>query len=90
VPDSFFVPKTAAWLPQNAAFNAARINENTQVGPQNPASNYCRPQPLFIGPDFSAKVAVSPYGRLESFAGASRGFPCPKTNGEAVAKAKSI
>jgi len=37
--------KIDAELPQNAAFNSAKINENTRVLPQNPPSNYCRLHP---------------------------------------------
>jgi len=82
--------RIASWRPQNAAFGAAKINENTRILPQNRAFNYCRLHPFFIGPDFFAKVAVSRYGRFKSFAGAIRGFPCPGTFGEAIAKSKSI
>jgi hypothetical protein len=85
----FACPKTAARLPQNAAFSAAKINENRRALPQNPAS-ITAVSNLLIGPDFFVKVAVSRYGRFESFTGPIRGFPCPGIFGEAIAKAKSI
>jgi hypothetical protein len=47
----FPCPKTAALLPQNAAFTAAKINENARNLPQNPAS-IPAVSILFIGAGF--------------------------------------